>query len=269
MSNNPSYVSYQRVIEIDERYFFDAPPNNFEYSQFLSEVLVCSVEHDQYLKNELGIDLLEDNWSWVVTQNQFEIFDLPCLGQKIVITTELASANRFFVERWFGIYHDQELLMTVYIQFAVIDLHLRKMQTIPAHILKENNLLASDKASKFAKYKADENVLLEPFVRQPILATDMDNNLHVNNLVYIRWILDAIHKHDQNLLANYRVAKWHIKYGSEIREHDYVLIRQFKKEEADPARLMTLHQVLIPSDTSEELTEACHVGIEWVRMSNE
>lgn len=269
MSDNHTFASYTRSIIIDESYYLDPNKNYFDYSQLLSQVLACSEDHDHFVKKNLGIDLLEDTWTWVITQNKIEVITLPQYGQNLEIKTQIASANRFFVERWFGIYHQQALMMTVYIQFAVIDLIERKMQTISGQILKENNLLAQEKASKFTKYKPDDSMAEGPTIHQMIQATDMDSNLHVNNLVYIRWVMKAILNSDVEFLSKYRIASCGIKYGSEIRDHQQVNIYQYKEKVQEGNGIKTFYQIVIPQANLEESIEACHMGIEWVRMANE
>lgn len=215
---------YKAFYLITEEYFLPEIDRTFDFSQLMKDVLQTSGDHDRLVNKFLDQPILTSPLSWIITQNNFKVYRLPKLGERIEIETRLVNANRFFVDRWFSVRSKEEGLMEFQIQFSVINLEIRKMGRIPDSRIKALDLVDSSQYQRMEKISLPEEVSFYSDHAYQVKKEDIDGNNHVNNLVYLRWCLQAL-PHD--LLREYQIESLGIKYGHELLFDQQVSIQTY------------------------------------------
>lgn len=185
--------------------------------------------------------------AWVITQYQVDLKRQIEGDGDLEVMTQVVDLNRFFVTRQFTVSYQGNHVLEAKVQFALLDLVKRKMKQI--------NLLGFEpKEQVSAKFKAFQTFQHALEIRLPlkIQNQDIDENHHVNNLVYIKWALDgAVNQLDLTL----DLDSIGVKYGAEVLpNHEVELV--LLKEEANPHVL----QAKIINKTLKK--DACKIQIE-------
>ncbi|MBG9980840.1 hypothetical protein HZY91_07785 [Facklamia sp. DSM 111018] len=215
---------YKAFYIITQEYFLSDIDNKFDFSRLMKDVLQTSGEHDCLVNKFLDQPILTAPLSWIITQNHFKVYRLPKMGDRIEIETRLVNANRFFVDRWFSVRSKEDLLMEFQIQFSVINLKTRKMGRIPDSRIKALDLVDSSQYQRMEKISLPEEMTIYSDRGYQIQDEDIDGNNHVNNLVYLRWCLQAL---PFDLLREYQVESLGIKYGHELLFDQEVSIQTY------------------------------------------
>lgn len=137
-------------------------------------------------------DLIVDNKAWVLTRQHIKLFKIPFLSDIITVESWVDSSTDIVSVRDFHIYNkDSELLGMARTSWMLLDLNTRKparisqdlLDRIP-HIpgrLKENILL--EKISILENSGNEASTFKVEY-------SDLDMNHHVNNINYIKWVLN-------------------------------------------------------------------------------
>lgn len=164
-------------------------------------------------------DLEAQNISWVLLRKSMQVFRLPRLGEQIRVLTCPTGFDRRFTYRDYKIFGaDDELLLQSSSAWLLMDMVSRRMAPIPPFILEFES-----------KMPALEDRLPRPDFRFPkfeqahftktfeVNFHDLDFNLHLNNTLYIQWMLEAM---PHEMLQHKRVAGMEVLYRAESRWND-------------------------------------------------
>lgn len=180
----------------------------------LSNVLRTSVNHDLILRQDLDQHLFDERHSiWVITQYHLQLFAFPQEDCPYSIDTRVVQLNNFFVARYFRVMQDNQLCAEVHIQFVGIDFKERQVVRLDTEKFMEAELIDGENEYKYRKIKLPQGLEQGPGLAYAIKASDIDENQHVNNLVYIRWCLEAMEHNGQDWRLPLTV---NVKYGQEI-----------------------------------------------------
>lgn len=190
-SDLPTHLGYEefftiRTYEIDNRK--KATPTAI--IRLMQEAAMQNV-----LRLKLSVwDLEPQGIAWVLMRLHLTIHRLPQLGERIRIQTYPAGFEKFFTHRDSKIF-DADGYLVAYSSstWLLMDTHARRMARIPDLILAyqaqmppESACLprATDKLPKF-----EQACLRKTF---EVNWHDLDFNLHLNNTLYIQWMLETI-----------------------------------------------------------------------------
>ncbi|MDZ4679050.1 MAG: thioesterase [Saprospiraceae bacterium] len=164
-------------------------------------------------------DLEAQNISWVLLRKSMQVFRLPGLGEQIRVLTCPTGFDRRFTYRDYKIFGaDEELLLQSSSAWLLMDMVSRRMAPIPPFILEFES-----------KMPAPEDCLPRPDFRFPkfeqvhftkifeVNFHDLDFNLHLNNTLYIQWMLEAM---PHGMLQHKRMASMEVLYRAESRWDD-------------------------------------------------
>ena len=126
---------------------------------------------------------------WVITNYEIEIHRLPKVGEKVAITTQAMSYNKYFCYRNFWV-HDEEGNECVFVKstFVLMDQKIGKSVVCYQKLL---HLLILKKSLKFIAMKKLKKVTEGNFYLI-VCVFDIDGNQHVNNAIYFNWLLDVL-----------------------------------------------------------------------------
>ncbi len=166
---------------------------------------------DEYMA-DLGL-------GWIILQHDIDIKRLPKAGETITLTTEAESYNKFFCYRHFWV-HDAEGNECAFMNttFAIMDLKMRKMGSV------DESIIAPFESEKIKRIKRGEKIVpVTEVVSEKTYGVryfDIDLNQHVNNAIYLDWILDSL---EGDFLAAYNPEKISIKFNKEVLYGDEIV----------------------------------------------
>ncbi|NUG66778.1 acyl-ACP thioesterase [Lactobacillus mellis] len=180
-------------------------------SALFNEMLLVS-EHQLHA---VGIDsqqMVAQGIGWVVTKYHLEIARLPRINEKVTIVTEANSYNKFFCYRTFTLYDSQgQQLLHLLSNWVMMDIKKRSMiEVIPETMAKIGCEYSTDiwrfpRIQRF-KYSQSPQIYRTRFF-------DIDVNGHVNNSIYLDWMLDSLGK---DFLMQHQLQTLDIKYDREV-----------------------------------------------------
>ncbi|NVY95970.1 hypothetical protein HU830_02035 [Lactobacillus sp. DCY120] len=179
----------------------------------LFDALLLASEHQLHAA---GIDsqqlVHEHQLGWVVTKYHLEVQRWPVLDEKITLTTEATSYNKFFCYRTFTAHDAQgKQLLQLTSNWVMLDIQKRKMVPTDPQIMELLDCPYTAKVESFPRIDRVE------YQQPPILYRtrffDIDVNGHVNNSIYFDWMLDSL---GQDFLVNHNIQTFDIKYEHEV-----------------------------------------------------
>ncbi|MBS4462407.1 hypothetical protein JXA27_07525 [Aerococcaceae bacterium zg-B36] len=229
--------------------------NRVAIAEILKMALRTSNAHDAAVRQQLDEEdyVIKSHQTWVITNNQLELFEWPLVNQMIDIQTKIVEANRFFVVRSFEVSHQGQLLIQIYMQFAAIDFETRKMARLQLSSI--DSIVNEQAPIVFSKFNIEAERSSDFEQKYEIQATDIDENQHVNNLVYFRWGYDAL---PDEFKQEYHLQKIELKYGSELLPEHQVVVKTY----ISVNNVVQTEQVIY-NETLDK--QACHIRMTWIK----
>jgi len=156
--------------------------------------------HEAAMQNVIDLKLsvwdLEPHLiSWVLMRKNLVINQLPGLGEQVKVVTHCAGFEKFFTYRDYKIYNQEDkLLAFASSTWLLMDTTVRKMTRIPQFILNLDipppEVCLPRPKNKLPKF---EQVDLQKSFE--VGWYDLDFNQHLNNVFYLKWMLETIPEH--------------------------------------------------------------------------
>lgn len=137
-------------------------------------------------------ELVKNNQAWVLTRQMIKLYQIPRISEKITVESWVNQSADTLSIRDFHILNEKgNILGLARTSWMMIDLKARKPVRIPSH-LRENfphlpgrllENLPLEKIHLLHKRQVDHI----PF---RVVYNDLDMNHHVNNIQYLKWVLD-------------------------------------------------------------------------------
>ena len=191
--------------------------------------------------------------SWVLLSKEINIIKLPNLGDKITIRTYPAGVKRIYAYRDFWIYdEDGKVIVTASTTWTLLNLGTRKLQPIPETV-KDLPIPDGFEPLQNPPMKLKLKEELKMLDHQKIGYYHLDWNNHVNNVHYLKFMLESIADH----LPKYEVQTINIVFKGEALYKDRVEVHgQF-----DQSSNESHHK--ISSSAGKEITSAL---INWKKV---
>lgn len=161
-------------------------------------------------------DLAPRGISWVLLKHRFTLRRLPELGETITIMTYPAGFQRSFTYRDYRVFDAQGVeIAHCASQWLLLDLNSRQLTTIPEDILAHRSDLPAAKdclPRNFSRIVCPSEYVTRH--QHAVRYFDLDWNEHLNNGVFIRWLLEAL---DSDLLSRGAPRTLEIHYKKEAR----------------------------------------------------
>jgi len=199
--------------------------------------------------------MIEKQLFWVLSRMKMEIHRYPVWNETIKISTWGVGTDSLQGYRYVQIHGaDDQLLLRTLTSSLVVDLNQRKIIRIPREFLNSisnPNAKITEKPAKLPKLESPEKIAA--FSVKP---SDLDINQHVNNTLYVRWVLDA---QPFDFLNKNEIAKAEINFAQELGPDENVIIQT-----APVAENIAMYSIL--SETTGR--EACRLQISWRPIIN-
>ena len=200
-------------------------------------------------------DLLRENQFWVLSRLAVEIYQWPEWGTDLSVRTWTRGTDRIFSLRDFEITSgDGNRIAAASSSWLMLDLETKKIRR-PGTLITRFNSDEEPEAilgRNAAKIEAEGESLIAG-KKHKVTISELDVNLHVNNVAYIKWATDA---YGLDFRLSHRPVSAEINYIAESRLDDEIAV---KTAAADPVGTSFIHSV---SRTGDK-TELCRIKIGW------
>jgi acyl-ACP thioesterase len=186
-----------------------------------------AVNHSDALK--LGYDdLIRKNIAWVLTRQAIKLYEIPRLNDTITIETWADSYNDTMVVRDFNILDKQkETRGITRTSWMLLDLITRRPVRIPSDILENISLEPGRLTEPLVLEKIPPiNEQTDHPLTFHVVFSDLDMNHHVNNINYLKWVLDSF---NYDFRMKYRIRSIETNYLGEALYGDQLIRRTVTK----------------------------------------
>ena len=117
--------------------------------------------------------------------------------------------------------------------------------TIPDYYYNKYNISEEDKNIKIDKLKFEKTERVDIEKKFDIRYTDIDFNLHVGNVNYVRWIIDSM---PLEVVKDYRICEFNIKYEKQIKDQESIIVNTKLEYEQDKVHA---NHIIIDKENNE------------------
>ena len=208
--------------------------------------------------DHLGVgysDLMGQQYFWVLSRLSVRMEEYPRWGDRIKVKTWLTGTGRLFALRQFSIADlTNKILGTAQSAWLVLDVKSRRPQKIEPvfrhlrHMF--DHLPPAEEPEKLAAPAQPQSKKC-----YEVRYSDIDIHHHVNNIIYIEWILDSV---PFEMNRTHQIHTFEINFLAESSYEDAISIQTETLQESPP---VLLHRV----SKEEEGKELCRARTGWKR----
>ncbi len=204
-------------------------------------------------------DLMRDNRFWVLSRMYAEITEWPLWEDTIIVKTWPIGTDKLFALRNYEVrFPDGRHIASGTSSWLILDRTTKKVQRPDSILTQYNPDLHSDSspiryASKLES--AAEHGLLSSGYK--IKISDLDVNLHTNNVRYLKWVSDT---YDLDFVMKYAPQSVEINYLAESVFREEIVIRTSVEKETG---ILYDHSIFRTNDNKE----LCRIRIEWKEVN--
>jgi acyl-ACP thioesterase len=200
-------------------------------------------------------DLMKENHFWVLSRMYARIYEWPSWNESMTVKTWPSGVDKIFAMRNYELRtNDGRKAGAGSSSWLIIDRTTKKIQR-PDEFLSnyslDNQAIVSPVRNPGKLPEAQVNGTLSPPFKVKI--SDLDINLHTNNVNYVRWVTDS---YDLNFVMSHRVCSAEINYLAEAILGDEIFIRSSADE--NQAGFFS-HSIIRQADKKE----LCRIRLEW------
>jgi medium-chain acyl-[acyl-carrier-protein] hydrolase len=223
----------------------------FSMLDFLQDI---AAEHAEKLRFGRD-DLLKENRFWVLSRMLAKISVWPEWGETIIVRTWPRGTDKLFALRDFEIFFpDGKNVAYASSSWLVVDRTTKRVQR-PDDLLTRFNLEfpvknALDRNAGKIEPSSPDGLTSDVF---RVKISDLDVNLHTNNVRYINWVTDT---YDLDFRMNHIPASLEINYLAESKWNEEIFIRTSSEEK----NCCSYNHSIVRNVDKYEL---CRIRIEW------
>ena len=200
-------------------------------------------------------DLMRDNRFWVLSRMYAVITEWPLWEDSIIVKTWPNGTEKLFALRNYEVnYPDGRHIASATSSWLILDRTTKKVQRPDSILTQYNpNLHADNSPIRYASKlePAAEDGRISPGFR--IKVSDLDVNLHANNVRYLKWVSDS---YDLDFVMKNVPQSAEINYLAESLYDEEVMIRASVDKENGS---FYNHSIFRINDNKE----LCRIRIEW------
>jgi medium-chain acyl-[acyl-carrier-protein] hydrolase len=200
-------------------------------------------------------DLIKNNNFWVLSRIYGEMLRMPEWGEKLTVKTWPRGTDKLFALRDFEVRGEKaELIALATSSWLIIDISTRRIQRPDYTLSSYKNVKLGGNALPRNANKLEAVISDgQPFNRFNVKVSDLDVNLHTNNVRYLKWTVDS---YNLDFVMNHFPVSVEINYLAESRYNDEIAVITA----SDNANgCIFNHSILRMTD----YTELCRIKILW------
>ena len=206
-------------------------------------------------------DLMRDNHFWVLSRIYAVITHWPEWEDSLIVKTWPNGTDKLFALRNYEVkFPDGRHIASGTSSWLILDRTTKKVQRPDSLLSRFNPHLQPDNSPLRYATKIDpaaENGIVSPLFR--IKVSDLDVNLHTNNVRYLKWVSDS---YDLDFILNNDPQSAEINYLAESRFDEEIMIRSSVENSNGSFHN---HSIIRISDRKE----LCRIRIEWKASNKE
>lgn len=204
-------------------------------------------------------DLMKENRFWVLSRLAVRIKYLPVWGERINVRTWTRGTEKIFALRDFELTDtDGSIIASATSSWLMVDLTTKRVMRPDHLVTRFNSEGVPESALNGNAARIDpmpDNGRQGDETR--VVTSELDVNLHVNNVMYIKWATDT---YDLDFRLSHFPVSAEINYLAESRLGDVIVVRTLAgKNQGEMVR----HSVFRTGDN----TELCRLMIAWKNCS--
>jgi len=194
-------------------------------------------------------DLIKRGFTWVLSRYRIRFYSYPAWKDKILIYTWNSEVNEKFAVRDYEVVTEKGILVALSsTSWALLDIKSKRVvgarKIIPDNTVVEKITFPDG----FSDISGTDSY---DFEREfPVSIHDVDLNRHVNNVVYVDWLLRSM---PDDFLKKYQLYELNIDYKNEAYAGDNVLFRMKALENND---IVNVSSIILKKDKLSELVRA-------------
>ena len=204
-------------------------------------------------------DLEKENRFWVLSRLSISINDLPVWGEKIMVRTWTRGTDKLFALRDFELTNQEgKVTASASSSWLMLDLDTKRVQRPDFLVTRFSQ------GSNFESALGRNAVKIDPLSAEGkindnsrVVLSELDVNLHVNNVMYIKWATDV---YDLDFRLSHNPVSAEINYLAESRLGDSVFVKTLTDNSHNK---MFRHSIYRSNDN----TELCRIMIGWKNCS--
>jgi len=205
-------------------------------------------------------ELMKSGNFWVLSRIYSVIYEWPLRDETIIVKTWPFGTDSIFALRFFEIrFPDGRLIASASSSWLIINHETKKIQRPDETLTSYNSIKKSVSIPVRIPVKlieAADGGSSSPEFRVKI--SDLDVNLHSNNVSYLKWTLDS---YDLDFTMDHLPSSVEINYLAEAMYGENIVIKTSRDENALPS----FRHSLIRSADKKEL---CRISFEWKEHKN-
>lgn len=195
--------------------------------------------------------MLSLNFGWMLNRWKVKVDKYPKGGETIRIETWISGFDKFYANREFIIYDEEDLeIGRATAVWIFIDMNRKRPIRITDKYYNLSNTFDMKIFNEF--YRFPLNMEMDSNMNFNVRRSDIDTNQHVNNTKYLEWIIESIPEetYETCILSEFEIQyKKEIKYPNIIIAGSKLLNQELKENEY-------VHHII-----QEELGEQNAVGL--------
>ena len=211
----------------------------------------CACNHAQGIwgvGQSMPAEMARANLAWVCTRLHLRVRKYPKWGEKVAVSTWFEPQGKIAARRDYAITDAQtgECMGEATSQWVVFNLGSRRMARIPNSVLEDFKFQSLQQQVMEEGYAADKlpdvsevgGACAAPITHN-VRRNDMDMNGHVNNVVYVQWLLESV---PPETWEKHVLSEIILEYRSECNFGDSVTATCCEIEEANDTYVL-LHKL--------------------------
>lgn len=180
--------------------------------------------HNHATARSLGFeDLIRENKAWVLTRQAIKLYHIPAIGQEVKVESWVQNTTQSFSVRDFHVIGpDGEIAVIARTSWMMLDITQRRPVKIPGNVLEKIPLTPGRLKEDLPLDKLMPGLPEGKAETFRVRYSDLDMNNHVNNITYVRWIMDGF---DNKFRSELRLSMLEINYLSEALYGDKLALQ--------------------------------------------
>jgi medium-chain acyl-[acyl-carrier-protein] hydrolase len=191
---------------------------------------------------DLGVSFqqtFEQNLTWFLSRNYIEVHRYPKLNEKLTVRTWIANSKTKHTLRDFQMLTESgEVVCSASTSWLLFN--FRKRRIVDHMTFFADKPVREERAVDYNYPKIPLPEKINETAEVQVRRTDLDLNRHVNNRVYLWWILETI---PEKQLKNYQINKVEIGFKDQAFYKDRILIESEIKKDKSKDEIMVLTQI--------------------------
>jgi acyl-ACP thioesterase len=198
---------------------------------------------------------MKDNRFWVLSRMYATITDLPLWNDTIIVKTWPNGIDRLFALRNYEVtFRDGRHVASAISSWLILDHTTKKIirpdSIIPQHNFNPHTGLSQVRYPSKLEFESTEGNLTPVF---KIKVSDLDVNLHTNNVKYLNWVYDS---YNIDFLMHNVPQSIEINYLAESKFDEEIVIRKWEDKENKNIFNHSIYKTI-------DRKELCRIKIEW------